>query len=278
MFGDISRPSYWTGKKSSPLRLSKTGSTALRLAEVQQPKTTATLSLEISFLDFSAKVGQSDAPSSTIGSSFIFMTPPAALISSMAISVASRTEVSEIAVVPLSEWRTPILMVPPLAAAAGAVVFSAGFASAGLAGAVVATAAGAAGLAASVGLAAGVAAGAQAASSALPAVSLSAPWMKRRRGSRRRVTDVVSRSVTNGPLPRHRPRTDEPVTPDSRRPTLAGQRIDSVARFLPGTSRCRRGYGSGRRIPMDGPHRIPEPPFGTLHKSICSELWLPSAV
>ena len=112
------------------MRLSKTGSTALRLAEVQQPKTTATLSLEISFLDFSAKVGQSEAPSSTIGSSFIFMTPPAALISSIAIRVASRTEVSEIAIVPLSEWSTPTLMVPPVLAAAGAAAFSAGFASA----------------------------------------------------------------------------------------------------------------------------------------------------
>src|SRR3954453_4738027 len=122
MLGDISRPSYWTGENSRPLRLSQTGSTALREAEVQQPNTTATLAREMSFLDFSAKVGQSEAPSSTIGSSFIFMTPPAALISSIAISVASRTEVSEIAIVPLSECNTPTLMDPPLLAAAGAVV------------------------------------------------------------------------------------------------------------------------------------------------------------
>src|SRR3954447_21431035 len=140
MLGEDSRPSYCTGYQSRPLRPSKTGSTALRLAEVQQPNTTATLSLEISFFDFSAKVGQSEAPSSTIGSSFIFMTPPAALSSSIAIRVASRTEVSEIAIVPESEWRTPTLIVPPPVAAAGAVVFSAGLASAGFAGAVVAAA------------------------------------------------------------------------------------------------------------------------------------------
>ena len=41
-----------------------TGSTALRDAEVQQPMIAATLSLTSSFLAFSAKVGQSLAPSS----------------------------------------------------------------------------------------------------------------------------------------------------------------------------------------------------------------------
>ena len=41
---------------------------------------------EISFCAFSAKVGQSEAPSSTTGSSFLPSTPPAALISSMAMS------------------------------------------------------------------------------------------------------------------------------------------------------------------------------------------------
>jgi hypothetical protein len=38
----------------------------LREAEVQQPNTAATLSLTSSFLAFSAKVGQSEAPSSWI--------------------------------------------------------------------------------------------------------------------------------------------------------------------------------------------------------------------
>ena len=39
------------------------------------------------------------------------MTPPAALISSIASSVASRTDVSLIAIVPLSECSTPTLIV-----------------------------------------------------------------------------------------------------------------------------------------------------------------------
>jgi hypothetical protein len=43
---------------------SKTGLTALRLAEVQQPKVAATRSSLMSFCAFSAKVGQSEAPSS----------------------------------------------------------------------------------------------------------------------------------------------------------------------------------------------------------------------
>ena len=92
---------------------SKTGSIALRLAEVQPPNTAATLSCEISFWAFSAKVGQSDAPSSTTGSIFLPSTPPAALISSIASSSASLTETSLIAIVPLSECRMPTLIVPP---------------------------------------------------------------------------------------------------------------------------------------------------------------------
>src|SRR3954447_596361 len=113
MLGEDSRPSYCTGYQSSPLRPSKTGSTALRLADVQQPNTQATLSFWISFFDFSAKVGQSDAPSSTTGMSCLPMTPPAALISEIASSDASRTETSEIDIVPLRECRTPTLMPPP---------------------------------------------------------------------------------------------------------------------------------------------------------------------
>src|SRR3954447_25788963 len=115
MLGEDSRPSYCTGYQSSPLRPSKTGSTALRLADVQQPNTQATLSLWSSFFDFSAKVGQSDAPSSTTGMSCLPMTPPAALISAIAISSASLTETSEIDMVPLSECSTPTLMPPELA-------------------------------------------------------------------------------------------------------------------------------------------------------------------
>ena len=93
---------------------SKTGSIALRLAEVQPPKTVATLSTEISFWAFSANVGQSEAPSSTTGSSFFPSTPPAALISSMAMSSEFFTVTSLMAIVPLSEWRMPTLMVSPL--------------------------------------------------------------------------------------------------------------------------------------------------------------------
>src|SRR5436305_3344644 len=94
MLDEDSRPSYCTGYQSRPLRPSNTGSTALRLAEVQQPKTHATLSLWISFFDFSAKVGQSEAPSSTIGTICLPMTPPAAFSSEIARSSASFTETS----------------------------------------------------------------------------------------------------------------------------------------------------------------------------------------
>ena len=47
-----------------PLYCSNTGSTALREADVQQPITEAHLSCTKSFFAFSAKVGQSLAPSS----------------------------------------------------------------------------------------------------------------------------------------------------------------------------------------------------------------------
>ncbi len=75
----------------------------MREALVQPPNVTATLSDEMSFWAFSAKVGQSEAPSSTTGLSCLPITPPAALISSMARSSASRTATSEIAMVPDSE-------------------------------------------------------------------------------------------------------------------------------------------------------------------------------
>src|SRR3954447_18154055 len=92
---------------------------ALRLADVHPPNVVATLSTEISFCAFSANVGQSDAPSSTLASSFLPSTPPLALISSIAISSASRTDTSLMAMVPLSECRTPTLIVLPLSVAAG---------------------------------------------------------------------------------------------------------------------------------------------------------------
>ena len=92
---------------------SKTGSIALRLAEVQPPKTAATQSLLISFWAFSAKVVGSEAPSSAITSSCLPLTPPAALISSLAISSASYTVFSLIAMVPERELRKPILIVSP---------------------------------------------------------------------------------------------------------------------------------------------------------------------
>ena len=67
-----------------PFSFSKMGSTALREAEVQQPNTAATRSLIKSFLLFSAKVGQSLAPSSLITLILRPKMPPAALIWSMA--------------------------------------------------------------------------------------------------------------------------------------------------------------------------------------------------
>jgi hypothetical protein len=89
---------------------SKTGSIAFLLAEVQPPNTVATLSCRMSLVAFSANVGQSEAPSSTTGTSFLPSTPPALLISSIASSSASRTVTSLIAIVPLSEWRRPTLI------------------------------------------------------------------------------------------------------------------------------------------------------------------------
>src|SRR6266436_2854967 len=65
-----------------PLYCSNTGSTALREADVQQPMTAAHLSLTKSFFAFSAKVGQSLAPSSWMNLILRPSTPPAALISS----------------------------------------------------------------------------------------------------------------------------------------------------------------------------------------------------
>ncbi len=88
-----------------------TGSTDLRDTEVQQPNTTDTLSCEISWRAFSANSGQLEAGSTTTGSSFLPNTPPLALISSIAIRATSFSDVSEMAMVPDKECRTPTLMV-----------------------------------------------------------------------------------------------------------------------------------------------------------------------
>src|ERR1700744_6202949 len=90
-----------------PLYCSNTGNTALRDAEVQQPITAAHLSLTSSFFAFSAKVGQSEAPSSWMNLILRPSTPPCALICSIASFSASTEPVSEIAMVPVTEWRMP---------------------------------------------------------------------------------------------------------------------------------------------------------------------------
>src|ERR1700730_1967576 len=90
-----------------PLYCSTTGSTALRDAEVQQPMIAATLSLTRSFLAFSAKVGQSLAPSSWMNLILRPRMPPAALICSIASFSDSIEPVSEIAIVPVAECRMP---------------------------------------------------------------------------------------------------------------------------------------------------------------------------
>src|ERR1700744_3216193 len=90
-----------------PLYCSNTGSTALRDAEVQQPITAAHLSLTRSFFAFSAKVGQSLAPSSWMNLILRPSTPPCSLIWEIASFSASTDPVSEIAIVPVTEWRMP---------------------------------------------------------------------------------------------------------------------------------------------------------------------------
>src|SRR5580698_7299229 len=90
-----------------PLYCSSTGSTALRDAEVQQPMMAATLSLTSSFLAFSAKVGQSLAPSSWMILILRPRMPPASLICAMASFSDSIEPVSEIAIVPVAECRMP---------------------------------------------------------------------------------------------------------------------------------------------------------------------------
>src|SRR5262245_23796555 len=92
-----------------PLYCSTTGSTALREAEVQQPMMDAHLSLTSSFFAFSAKVGQSLAPSSWMNLILRPSTPPIALICSIASFSACTEPVSLIAIVPVTECRMPIV-------------------------------------------------------------------------------------------------------------------------------------------------------------------------
>ncbi|MEH2479404.1 hypothetical protein V1282_002761 [Nitrobacteraceae bacterium AZCC 2146] len=87
----------------------------MRDTEVQQPNTTETLSLVISSRAFSANSGQFEAGSTTTASSFLPSTPPFLFCSSIMNSTVSFSVVSEIAMVPDNECRTPTLMVPSAA-------------------------------------------------------------------------------------------------------------------------------------------------------------------
>src|SRR5436190_23849864 len=89
-----------------------TGNTDLRDTEVQQPNTAATLSLVMSSRAFSAKSGQFEAGSTTTASSFLPSRPPFLLMSSTIIRMVSLSVVSLIAIVPDSECKAPILIVP----------------------------------------------------------------------------------------------------------------------------------------------------------------------
>ncbi len=96
---------------------SNTGSTDLRDTLVQQPNTTATLSLTSNCSAFSANSGQFDAGSTTTASSFLPSRPPFLFCSSMSMRTVSLSVVSEIAIVPESECSTPTLMVSAACAA-----------------------------------------------------------------------------------------------------------------------------------------------------------------
>ena len=96
---------------------SNTGSTDLRLTEVQQPNTAATLFWAISSRAFSANSGQFEAGSTTTASIFLPSRPPFLFCSSISISMTSFSVVSLIAMVPDSECRMPTLMVSSARAA-----------------------------------------------------------------------------------------------------------------------------------------------------------------
>src|ERR1700683_1807672 len=99
-----------------------TGNTDLRDTEVQQPNTTATLSLLISSAAFSANNGQFEAGSTTTASSFLPSRPPFLFCSSIIISTVSLSGVSLLAMVPESECSTPTLIVSSATALAQAKV------------------------------------------------------------------------------------------------------------------------------------------------------------
>ena len=104
-----------------PFNSSKTGSTDLRLTEVQQPNTAETLSLEINSRAFSANSGQLEAGSTMTGSNCLPSNPPFLFCSSISMSMASFRVVSLIAIVPDSECRIPTLIVSAAAPATEAV-------------------------------------------------------------------------------------------------------------------------------------------------------------
>ena len=87
----------------------------MRLTEVQQPNTAATLSFCSSSRAFSANSGQFDAGSTTTASSLRPSTPPFLFCSSISISMTSLRVVSLIAIVPDSECRMPTLIGAPCA-------------------------------------------------------------------------------------------------------------------------------------------------------------------
>src|SRR5690349_18764678 len=94
-----------------PFSSSNTGSTDLRLTEVQQPNTAATFSFCRSSRAFSANSGQFDAGSTTTASSLRPSRPPFLFCSSIIISTVSFSVVSLMAMVPESECRIPTLIV-----------------------------------------------------------------------------------------------------------------------------------------------------------------------
>ena len=82
----------------------------MRLTLVQLPKITSTSCTVSSSRAFSANSGQSEAGSTTTASSSHPSRPPLAFCCSTSISMVSFSVVSEIAIVPDSECRTPTLI------------------------------------------------------------------------------------------------------------------------------------------------------------------------